>query len=799
MTIATEAASVTLQGNNATKSFDYNFIIPYQADGVTPAVTVAIFINNVWLQLLSSEFTISGIGNSSGGSVAYPLGTGAPLTIGQFILIERSLAYTQPDTFDNQSFYPKEVENLGDELEMQIQQLYDSIQKIVNGNFPVFVNGREFYTSNYATPMLADAAAFAARGGLVVDSIFAFTDSENFKSEIVRFTSSALWVRTTHTITFDGVVFAPEDAQLFDAVATPIVFSPAQGELPARWFGVKADDFLHQYGNPVNPNATDDTLAWEGCFASARVSMSAPEVIVPRGVTKVSAPLALFAPFTVINGSNYALTGIKLTGKGLRSSVFQSYLMGGTMLTVGDTALEPSGGNNGYSLQHVGFSSAGTEDLLVDTNFCRAMSIDHCGFHGGHNRQLDIGRAQDYFITQNLFEGYFERDPVKGISVFGTTSAGITFTSDAAGNFAGPSFMNNNVIAHFRNAAHNAIAVRLAGGGGHRIYANEIGDADISLSDEVNGNSIVNNRFETSGAQLIAVAGGSNVGNGTVSYPKAPTGTTLTGTTLICGSPGYVFTFTGATTATVVDPKGVSRPNMTVGTPYVIDLATFLFTAGNIAWSNGDIETITATSDQVLVVNAGAGTYNLNRFSSDTLVNLRIMDFEVFGASQANDNFFTSNGSGAGTVVYFSANNNNEETQFQRNNGLDCRAQISDLGTSGKIFCKDNIEPVNTPGYAVLTALAAMPNIRNLVTADTNNAGGATSITTFIGGYNGQLLTLRIRDTNTTIIQGSGSAGITLLHGSTKTFTTGDILIFLAFTGTSSSGAPVWQQIAGTN
>lgn len=793
MTIATESASITLQGDGATKVFGYNFIIPYQADGVTPAVTVTLGTNNVWVELLPSEYSIAGVGNAEGGTVTYPLGSGAAIGSTTFIRITRAIAYTQPDTFDNQSFYPKEVEVLGDQLEMQIQQLLNAIDLLGIGNYPV-QNGREFYTSNFLTPMDADAAAFAARGGLVVDSIYTFSADEEFHSSVVRFTASGLWIRSTHILKFDGVVFAPE-TQIFDTSATAIQFSLAQGTFFASWFGVKADDYFHQYGNPVNPNATDDTIAWRGCFASAAVASGAPEILCPRGVSKITGALQLLAPYTTINGSNYSLTGIKLTGRGQSSSIFQSYLSTGTMLTIGITAVEPSGGNQGYSMQHVGFSSAGTETLLVDVNFCRLFTMDHCGFHGGYNRQFDLGRAQDYFIKQNLFEGYGEKDLSRNLSVYGTTSACITITTDAQGAGAGPSFISENLIAHIHNATHTAVAVNILAGGGHRIFGNEIGDADVSVANNVNGNSVTNNRFESSGAFLTAVAGGGNVGNGTVSYPLATGGpATYVGSSAICEAPGYIFTFTGPTTATVVDPTGTARGNMTVGTNYVIDGLTILFTAGTTPWTTSDVETITATSDIILKIRAGSSTYDLNRFSSDSLNNARIVDCDNYSASTINDNVFFNS---RGVVVYFSANNaNHEEVQFQRNSGLNCRTQISDLGTSGKIFCKDNLEPIATPGFDTLTPNSTTPNVRNLASAASGNTS-ATSITDFPGGYNGMELTYIIRDANTTLVQGGGSTLI-LLNGSTKTYSVGDVLFFKAWTAAAALAAPVWQQIAGT-
>lgn len=662
----------------------------------------------------------------------------------------------------------------------------------------ITAGGLEFYTSNYATPMAADAAAVAAGGGLVVNSDYTFAADATFDSSVVRFTASSMWTRTTHKITFNGVVFAPE-TQLFDRVATPIQFSESQGQVFARWFGVVADDFLHMYGNPVNPSATDDTLPWEAAFASAALNATPVEIMLPLGVSKVTQPLFCTSPAVLINGTYYTLSGVSLRGRGSWNSVLQSYLSTGTMLTTGVIA-PPTllHGNNGYSMRDMGVSSAGTETLLVDINYCRAMTIDHCAFIGGNNRQCDVGRAQNVTITENSFLGYLETNA--GVASY-KTPMGLTFTTDLAGNMAGPSYVNNNQIRDFRNSTHTGYGFQVKGGGGHRIYANEITDNDIGLDVEVNGNTILYNRFETDGIYFNAVASGGNVGNGTVTYPV---GQTIVGSTGIAGAPGYIFTFTGATTATVTSPAGLTLANMAVGSNYTQQGLTFLFTAGSSSWQAGDIITITGTGDSALLVGnlsrVQFGTYNLNRFSPDNATNIKLVNFVSYGQSAVNDNYFVTP---LGTTVYFSADNNNANSQFMRNNGIDCRSQISDLSNSGKIQYSDDLDMTGVQGWGVLTQNSTTPSVRGLKSADTNNTA-PTSITYFTGGYNGQALYLRIRDNNTTIVSGAltGTPGsIVLIGQATQTFGTGDDLYFVAFTSQAITGQPIWVQVpsAGLN
>lgn len=121
--INSPAAQTIAAGNGATIAFNYSFIIPYQSDGVTPAVTVDLQDNlGVITTLSPSLYTITGVGNSAGGTVVYPL-SGAPLASGNYLIITRSLDYTQPTAVSNTSFLPHTVEQIADKLDMQIQQL----------------------------------------------------------------------------------------------------------------------------------------------------------------------------------------------------------------------------------------------------------------------------------------------------------------------------------------------------------------------------------------------------------------------------------------------------------------------------------------------------------------------------------------------------------------------------------------------------------------------------------------------------------------------------------------------------
>lgn len=124
MTISSQTSSITLEGDGSNKTFAFDFEISYQPDGVTPAALVQTIGANGQLTTLTltTDYTVSGVGNALGGSVTYPV-SGSALPIGQYIRIKRDLEYTQESSYPNQGLLPETIETGMDALAMQIQQL----------------------------------------------------------------------------------------------------------------------------------------------------------------------------------------------------------------------------------------------------------------------------------------------------------------------------------------------------------------------------------------------------------------------------------------------------------------------------------------------------------------------------------------------------------------------------------------------------------------------------------------------------------------------------------------------------
>ena len=130
MTLSTTASSVTYQGNGATTSFPFSFLVPSAADLVV-SLTDTTQSPAVLTTLGSSQFTVSGFGNSNGGAVIYPV-SGTPLPVGISVSLRRVVAYVQNTSIVNQGgFYPDVIEAALDMLTMQAQQLAEGLSRAV--------------------------------------------------------------------------------------------------------------------------------------------------------------------------------------------------------------------------------------------------------------------------------------------------------------------------------------------------------------------------------------------------------------------------------------------------------------------------------------------------------------------------------------------------------------------------------------------------------------------------------------------------------------------------------------------
>src|SRR5208337_2494187 len=137
--LTTNQSYTTYQGNGSANVFGFGFLIPSVGqlvvsltnNNVSPALTII---------LVPTQYTVTGIGSTSGGTVTYPT-SGVPLPLGWSITIQRVVPYQQPTSLTNQgAFYPQVVEAALDLLTMQTQQLAAQISGAVPSVIPVGIN-----------------------------------------------------------------------------------------------------------------------------------------------------------------------------------------------------------------------------------------------------------------------------------------------------------------------------------------------------------------------------------------------------------------------------------------------------------------------------------------------------------------------------------------------------------------------------------------------------------------------------------------------------------------------------------
>jgi len=123
MTISTTISKVVLPGTGAQTSFAYPFLIPVLGD----ELVIYTDGNGLSTTLPESQYTITGIGSPTGGTVTYTI-SGAAIAIGTSLTIARNVPYVQNYSFNNQGYFlPSVIESALDYVTMAIQQVENSI------------------------------------------------------------------------------------------------------------------------------------------------------------------------------------------------------------------------------------------------------------------------------------------------------------------------------------------------------------------------------------------------------------------------------------------------------------------------------------------------------------------------------------------------------------------------------------------------------------------------------------------------------------------------------------------------
>ena len=135
MAIEYSTATISYVGNGSATTFDFDFPVR-ESKHIEVKLLSPEFVSTALTE--GSDYSILPKGGSfptdTGGTVTYPISSSGlePLPDGWSITINRIVPYTQPDVYpDNSALNPKIIEGSLDNLEMQIQQINDGVNKAV--------------------------------------------------------------------------------------------------------------------------------------------------------------------------------------------------------------------------------------------------------------------------------------------------------------------------------------------------------------------------------------------------------------------------------------------------------------------------------------------------------------------------------------------------------------------------------------------------------------------------------------------------------------------------------------------
>jgi hypothetical protein len=164
MTVSSITNKVVASGNGVTTVFSYNF----QINNASDVVVIYTDATGISTTLTTAQYTITGIGSPSGGTVTYPA-VGSPIASGTTLTIARILALTQPTSISNQgAFYPTAVEAAIDRAVMEVQQISELIGRTITG--PI-TDATAMAALPSATQRASKALLFDASGNPIAGSL----------------------------------------------------------------------------------------------------------------------------------------------------------------------------------------------------------------------------------------------------------------------------------------------------------------------------------------------------------------------------------------------------------------------------------------------------------------------------------------------------------------------------------------------------------------------------------------------------------------------------------------------------
>jgi hypothetical protein len=408
-------------------------------------------------QLLTTQYTITGIGNATGGTVTYPLSGGSPIPAGSSLTIQRVLPIIQGTSLSNQGPTFASIESALDYLTMLIQQVDELTALAITGNVtdPIGLN--------YEVPPVAQRAlqllGFDSEGNVIVaqpssalvstamQPVVAAATTEEALSLLGGFPAvssiAALGAITTAIIP-DGLCYVLGYYQTGDGgggvfyvgtTASPngvITFNDASGRTWYRETG--AQPYSVKWAGAYGNGSTDDTAAINACETATAAAGAA--VFFPAGTYMISN-----ASVTKLNTSWFGTGRGTSILKAAAQSFTNSVVSGGTL--------------SGISIQNLGIDGANIVNstalvALLAINSLSSGDITNCSFTNMAGFGIEISGGNDFEIRNNLIT---RAAPLttenEGIILKNTTAtiSNATITGNTLINTGSDFNCNNSVIS----------------------------------------------------------------------------------------------------------------------------------------------------------------------------------------------------------------------------------------------------------------------------------------------------------------------------------------------------------------
>lgn len=361
MTIGTTLNTITVDGNGATTTFTYPFLIPLPSD----AVVTFTDANSNGTVLLTSQYSITGTGNENGGTVTYPLSGGTPIAAGTFLTIERLLPEIQSTSLSNQGPTFSAIEGALDYLTMLIQQVTNVADRAIVINpadtvlptpLPIAsVRAGQFLTfDSQGNPTVANTVGGGAVVSAAMQPVVAASTLSNAVTALFTGAAAAL---TTTLLTFVGI----------GTSFVRSVLSKLRDVVTVADFGAKGD------------NVQDDTAFIQAAVNECIATGSLLNLQGTSGTAfKITAPIT-------INGGNLRIAG---------SNRFINLLIAhgnfSAILAFGSAA-------SGVELSNIGLLQSGTTTQCV--NFAQGSQVckfTDCAFTGDLSGGMIYSQAAGY-------------------------------------------------------------------------------------------------------------------------------------------------------------------------------------------------------------------------------------------------------------------------------------------------------------------------------------------------------------------------------------------------------------------